>query len=142
MCLFDCVPFVLFRYQNICFTPNNSDLTELSTYSADETVQIGTFIENGVSKPLYRSIFVYRNVTEGAVYNVNINYHNIFSVNGRAIFGAYVLPLGYSDNSNSVFNVFLSKVNDTTTRINIFQAHVGSSTTTPAEEVVIVIEHI
>lgn len=27
--IFGCVPFVLFRYQNICFTPNNSDLTEL-----------------------------------------------------------------------------------------------------------------
>ena len=118
----------------------NSDLTELSTYSADETVQIGTFIENGVSKPLYRSIFVYRNVAEGAVYSVNINYHSILSVNGRVILSAYVLPLGYSDSSNSVFNVFLSKVNDTTTAINIFQMHI--STTTAAEEVVIVIEHV
>lgn len=44
MCLFDCVPFVLFRYTNICFTPNNSDLTELNGTVADlgESVYITT----------------------------------------------------------------------------------------------------
>lgn len=47
MCLFDCVPFVLFRYQNICFTPNNSDLTELKIPFIDvsrilKSIRIGT----------------------------------------------------------------------------------------------------
>lgn len=39
MCLFDCVPFVLFRYQNICFTPNNSDLTDKGFPDTSNIVQ-------------------------------------------------------------------------------------------------------
>ena len=87
MCLFDCVPFVLFRYTNICFTPNNSDLTELITTEAFNcpafTIAAGTpgthvgYYKVNVSKEGYTPILAtLYDMGHPAAYSVDVGLYN------------------------------------------------------------------